>query len=123
MGQYIINLTNNLIGKHRFDAVWRTMKNQDKEKFLKQIKDDLDTFDVYDMKPETLGKIMCSIESGNVMASVEELFRGVHFAGQCDELLREIVSLCLAYIIRERVSPTADIELTGLIPYRGVDPV
>jgi hypothetical protein len=119
MNQYIENLTDNLIRRHHFDADWEEMENQDREKFLKQIKDDLDDLDVCKMKPETLGRVMCSIELGNVMASKEDLFQGVCFAGQCGDLLRDLVSLCLAYIIRERILATPDIEATGLIPYRG----
>ncbi len=46
---------------------------------------------------------MCSFDVGDVMAKKAELFDKVHFAGNCGGLLREMVSLCLAYAIRARL--------------------
>jgi hypothetical protein len=116
MREYIYNLTNNLIGKHNFVAIWEKM--QDRKGFLSHVKMELEVSDVSCMKPETLGRVMCSFESGEVVASREEL--SVGFDGRCDGLLRELVSLCLAYVIRERVAPTIDTKLTGIVPYRGI---
>ena len=101
MRQYIVNLTNHLIGKHHYEEVACRSKNPDE--FIKHVKLDLDSGDVQVMSPETLGKIMCSLEIGDVMASREELFNGVVFGGDCGEMLRELVSLCLAYAIRDRL--------------------
>ena len=101
MRQYIQNLTDNLTGKNRYDEIWERIQNADE--FLKHIKTDLEIGDVRDMNPETLGKIMCSLETGDVMASKDDLFKGVHFGGDCGEMLREMVALSLAYVIRNRV--------------------
>lgn len=68
MRQYIQNLTDNLIGKNRYDEIW-WKRIQNADEFLRYIKTDLETGDVRDMKAETLGKIMCSFETGDVMAS------------------------------------------------------
>ncbi len=101
MRQYIVNLTSNLIGKNNYDALAQNIGLTDK--FIEHVKNDLDAKDVRKMSPETLGRVMCSLEVGDVMASKEQLCRGVHFAGDCEEMLRELLSLCLAYAIRDRL--------------------
>lgn len=101
MRQYIVNLTNHLIGKNHYKAVFCEIDDQDK--FVQFVKLDLVSGDVQDMSPGTLGKIMCSFEIGNVMASKEELCNNITFAGDCDEMLRDLVSICLAYAIRDRL--------------------
>lgn len=103
MRQYIQNLTDNLIGKNRYDDIRKRI--QDSAKFLEHVQHDLEAGDVRDMRPETLGKIMCSFDIGDVMASKKEITERMHFAGDCEEMLRELVSLCLAYAIRDRVEP------------------
>lgn len=101
MRQYIVNLTNHLISKNRYDEVYSRIDNVDV--FVQHVKVALCCGDVLDMSPETHGKVMDSFEIGDVMASKEELFNGVHFSGDCGEMLRELVSLCLAYVIRDRL--------------------
>ena len=101
MRQYIVNLTNHLIGKNRYDQIFYRIK--DPREFIKQVRLDLEAKDVRDMSPETLGKIMCSFEIGDVMASKADIFTSIHFSGDCEEMLRELVSLCLAYVIRDRI--------------------
>jgi len=103
MRPYIVNLTNNLIGSNRYyDLVSRFA---DKYSFIKHVALDLGSGDVKDMSPETLGKIMCSFEVGDVLASRRELFQSTHFCGDCDDFLRQLVALCLAYAIGERFNP------------------
>lgn len=99
MRRYVVNLTNHLIGTNRYRELFSAIKSRDK--FLQYVKLDLYTGDVRNMSPETLGKIMCSFEFGDVMASKDDL--SVGFAGDCEEMLRELVSLCLAYVIRDRI--------------------
>jgi len=101
MRQYIVNLTNHFIGKNRYDKVFNKIGNPDE--FVQHVKFDLDSGDVRTMNPDTLGRIMCSFEIGDVMASKKDLFNGVSFGGDCEEMLRELVSLCLAYAIRDRL--------------------
>jgi hypothetical protein len=100
MRQYIVNLTNNLIGKNRYDEIFRRMDN--KEEFLTHVKFDLDSGDVRDMSSDTLGKIMFSFEIGDVLSGHPG--KEVTFSGDCEDLLREIVSICLAYVIRSRLN-------------------
>ncbi|MDO8633074.1 MAG: hypothetical protein Q7K38_00790 [Candidatus Wildermuthbacteria bacterium] len=114
MRQYIVNLTDNLIGKNRYDEIVRRIGIGNE--FVRHVKIDLECGDVRNMSPETLGKIMCSFEVGDVVASQLELFEGVHFSGDCEEMLRELVSLCLAYVIRDRLD-TSDVP--GILRWRG----
>ncbi|MBI1957081.1 MAG: hypothetical protein HYS44_01315 [Candidatus Niyogibacteria bacterium] len=116
MRPYIKNLTDNLIGKHRFDDAFK--RESDRDEFLRQVQFDLENIDVNDMKPETLGKIMCSFEVGDVMAAKEHLAQGIHFAGDCGEMLRELVALCLAYAIRERLEESEYEHGSPVPPYR-----
>lgn len=114
MRQYIVNLTNHLIGKNGYDATFYRINNL--EKFVEHVKTDLEAGDVRTMSPAKLGEIMCSFEIGDVMAGKKDLFNGVHFSGDCEEMLRELVSLCLAYAIRDRLSEE---RLPGIPKWEG----
>ncbi len=114
MRKYIQDLTDNLIGKNRYDDLLRRIK--DKVKFVEHVKLDLESGDIQKMTPETLGKIMCSLELGDVMASKVEILKKVVFGGDCNLMLRELVSQCLAFVIRDRLDPIA--EEMGFPPYR-----
>ena len=99
--EYIKNLTENLIGKNRY---WEVPKRiPDKKKLLRHIKLDLECGDVQDMKPETLGKIICSFKEGAVAMTQAEIFEGIHFSGNCGEMLRELTAVCLAHVIVARL--------------------
>lgn len=114
MRKYIVNLTSNLINKNRYDEIFARMNNP--SEFLTHIALDLESDDVKDMSPETLGKIMCSFEIGDVMSGHPG--KEVKFSGDCEDLLREIVSICLAYVIRSRLNGESK------TPYRrGRDPI
>jgi len=114
MRQYIVNLTNHLIAKNRYDEVFYKIGNPDE--FVQHVKFDLDSGDVRTMNLDTLGKIMGSFEIGDVMASKKDLFNNVSFSGDCEEMLRELVSLCLAFAIRDRLD---DHSPTGVPPWEG----
>lgn len=114
MRQYIVNLTNHLIGKNGYDATFYRINNL--EKFIEHVKTDLEAGDVRTMSPAKLGEIMCSFEVGDVMAGKKDLFNGTHFSGDCEEFLRELVSLCLAYAIRDRLSEE---RLPGIPKWEG----
>jgi hypothetical protein len=94
--QYIVNLTNDLITRNRYDGV-------PKKDFLEVVADDLERRDVAKMNPATLGKILCSIESGDVLIGKAELLGALHFSGDCDRLLRELVARVLAQVIKDRL--------------------
>lgn len=113
MSPYIVNLTDNLISKNRYDQF--VGLNLNRKEFLDYVKTDLSVGDVQDMRPETLGKIMASFQIGDVMASKEELFKGTSFAGTCGDFLRELTALCLAFAIHQRLS--AD-RMSGVPKYK-----
>ncbi len=102
MKKYIVNITSHLIGKNRYDIVFSRIK--DPKEFVKHIKLDLAHGDIRVVSPAKLGVIMCLFEVGDVMASSSELFGQVDFNGNCEDALRELVSLCLAFAIRDRLS-------------------
>jgi len=47
---------------------------------------------------------MCSFEIGDVMSNHPG--KEVLFGGDCEDMLREMVSLCLAYVIHDRLDPS-----------------
>jgi hypothetical protein len=104
MTPYIKNLTNNLIGKHRFDEFFR--RRIGKTSFIDSVRIMLETADVRVMNPETLGRVLCSLEIGDVMLGKKELFGGLHFSGDPGETLREMVAACLAQVIHDRLDPS-----------------
>lgn len=115
MRPYIVNLTNNLIGKNRYDEIYAKFKTIDN--FVNHVQMDLYCGDVLTMNPETLGKIMASFEIGDVMATKKELFNDLHFSGDCEDVLRELTARCLAYAIMQRFEP-AHIRLPDVPPWR-----
>lgn len=112
MTQYIVNLTNNLIRKNRYNHT-----HPFRENFIKDVAKDLLITDIMDMSPETLGKILCSIQTGEVLSTKEELFGYVHFNGNCEDTLRELVACCLAHVIQERLNPHTANE--DIVHFRG----
>jgi len=104
MTPYIENLTNSLIGKHRFDELFRRRIGE--TSFVKSVSGTLEVDDVQQMKPETLGRVLCSLEVGDVIFSKKELFDGLHFSGDLGDTLREMVALCLGKVIHDRLDPS-----------------
>ena len=100
MRKYIVDLTNSLIRQGNFDEMWIRLR-RDPEKFIGHVATDLAAGDVGIMTPETLGRIMCNLELGDV--GVGHLGQEAHFSGDCGDFLREIVSIALAYVIRDRL--------------------
>jgi hypothetical protein len=113
MRLYIINLTNNLIRKHRYDDLANAFGRED---FLRFVQLDLLSGDVSAMRPETLGKIMCSIHTKEIAGTNEELFQGTHLAGTCESMLRELVARFLAYTILERLQMNPRAGVVQFIP-------
>lgn len=104
MRKYIVDLTDQLIGRNGYDRPPFNLLNH--SQFVQCIKEDLWLGgDVSEMNPETLGKIMGSLEIGDVVASKAELLGALSFSGSCEDLLRELVALCLAFVIRDRLDP------------------
>lgn len=99
MGPYITRLTGNLIGKNNYDNVLRRCRT--KQEFISHVRVDLEFGDVAGWTPETLGRVMCSFEPGEI--PVVHLGKEVHFYGDCAAMLREMVSVALAHLIHERL--------------------
>jgi hypothetical protein len=111
MTKYLVNLTNNLIAKNHFDFHSDGFRNGREgiwNDFLTHVKVTLEFDDVAKMNSETLGRIMCEFEVGDVMASKKELLGGVTFSGDCGDMLRGLVALCLAFAIRDRLDYSSD---------------
>jgi hypothetical protein len=103
MTPYIENLTNSIIGKHRFDELFRRRIGE--TSFVESVSSTLEVDDVQQMKPETLGRVLCSLEVGDVILSKKELLGGLHFSGDPGDTLREMVAVCLAKVIHDRLDP------------------
>ena len=98
---YIVNLTNNIIGKLQLDQMIRQF-NYQRPEFIEHATIVIEhATDVSKMKPETLGIVMCSL-SGLVPA--KNPFAQIGFAGDTEESFRELVALCLAYVIHDRLT-------------------
>jgi hypothetical protein len=114
MRVYIINLTDHLIRKHRFDddmgrllTGWSIAISNESD-FLARVAQTLEFGAIRDMNPERLGYIMALFEIGDVMTTKEEIFEHVRFSGDCEDFLRQQVAFCLACVIRDRLTPSAD---------------
>ena len=106
MRKYIVDLTNNLIRKHRLEEFVRKLhtrggEESQREVVLGRLAGILEISEISEMRPETLGKILCSFEIGDVMA--KNPFEGICFSGDVEESLRQLVARCLAYVIRDRL--------------------
>jgi hypothetical protein len=84
---------------------------------IEHIKEQLEIQDVADMSPETLGRIMGSLELFDVNASKDDLLRNLHFGGDCETMFRELVAICLAYAIAGRFEPD-DTRMNDVPAYR-----
>ena len=119
MRKYIVDLTNNLIGKHLFDELIERLRARGGADshpcvILDHIANILEVTEVQKMNPETLGKIMCSFETNDIAA--KNPFREVSFSGNPGDALRELVSACLAHVIYDRLDP--DMSNPHVPPYR-----
>ncbi len=105
MRKYITDLTTALIQGNDFEALFNQARS--KAQFVDFTKMFLANNEVGVMNPSTLGKIMYELQSGDVMATHEELFgeNGIKFQGDTNLLLRDLVSMCLACVIRDRLDP------------------
>jgi hypothetical protein len=120
MRPYILNLTDQLIRKYRFDddmgrllTGWSIAISNESD-FLAHVAQMLEFGALKDMTPERLGHVMASFEIGDVMTTKEEIFKHVHFSGDCEDFFRGQVAFCLACVIRDRLTPSAN--LTKHIP-------
>lgn len=123
MREYIVNLTNNLIGKHGFDLMFESMKaraKQDKEgsdwerEFVRWVAVTISSGDVREMSPKTLGKIVCSVEDHERPCH----YQPPSFYGCTpDQYLRSLASSFLAWSILYRFIPHILVRNSEIPPY------
>lgn len=115
MREYIINLTNDIIRAHHFHNLLRNMqRGNPPDVIVDRIQEELERTEVLHMRPVTLGKILGSLEIGDVMATKEQLLHPLCFGGDMENLLRQLVARSLAFVIRDRLDPI-NLE-TKLVP-------
>lgn len=102
MNKYVVSLTNNFIGAFHFDEAYKLMPLEVFMTFAKQCL--LGASELRDMSDETLGKLMCSFEAGDMRTTKAELFRSVDFDGTSREMVREMAAFYLACAIIERLN-------------------
>ena len=122
MREYIVNLTNNLIGTYGFHRMFQKMKDEEgteieardgwKEEFVRLVSLTLTTDEVRNMSPETLGKIVCSMEGGELPC-----YQPAGYFGKPDQYLRNVVSSMLAWSIRYRLDEDACKRHSKMPPY------
>ncbi len=112
MSKYIKNLSNDLIGKHDFKAIFRLMRastkdsTDHKDQFIKYVEGHLEAHAVKSMSPETLGRVMCSFDRDDLKVVMEDVFKHVHYhPDDMEKTFREIVSSTLACAIWSYLSP------------------
>ncbi len=108
MRRYIQHLTDDLICKRDFDRVRKHLTTG--LVFFNYVRNDLLVGPIQKMKPDTLGGIMCALEPGDVLASKEDLFEHLQFSGDGANLQRQLVALCLTFVICDRLDPTSELE-------------
>lgn len=100
--QYIENLVKYLINKNNYIELFHRVQIGFDE-FIGHVKWDLYAGEVKKMNPKTLGQIMCSFQPGEIRVDKDELFEKISFSGDCEDMLRELVSLCLACVIMDHI--------------------
>jgi hypothetical protein len=108
--QYLINLTNNLISKNGYDRL--RLGSVGLRHYI--VQDLTCGGDVFRMSPAKLGEIMAAFDIGDVLATKQEIFELVRFSGHCGDMLRELVSTCLAFYIEARLDECE----SNVEPYR-----
>lgn len=108
--QYLVNLTDNLIAKNGYDRL--SLSRPVVREFIFQ--DLAYGGDVFKMSSTRLGEIMGTFETGDVIATRNDLFGLIHFSGDCKSLLCELVAACLAYYIDSRLNDNEP----HITPYR-----
>jgi hypothetical protein len=110
MAPYIVNLTDYLITKYRFDR-WLIRdfsidNGSSMEDFSSSVGDYLlYTEDVMgSMTPEQLGVILCSFPTYIISKEVTKgAYKGCHFLRSCDNFTRDLAAYYLGFIILQRL--------------------
>ncbi len=102
MSVYIENLTNDIIRKHHLVRIFNRTNN---EEFLNYVVLGIRYEEVVKMSPQTLGRIMCSINSDDIpFKDRDSLWSRARMHDNTTDLLRDLVCLSLAYVIRKRMT-------------------
>lgn len=110
MQKYLINLTNQLIDQHRYDAVYAAagcprINSPEFGLFFHPLKLDIEIQFLARVSGATMGRIMCSLDTGDVLAQGSDFLRegAFPFTGDCRQLQMHITATCLAYAIYARL--------------------
>jgi hypothetical protein len=106
MTEYIDRLTDELIGKHKFHIISKEITSR--QEHFNYIRLTIRYDDIGRMRPETLGRVMGDLAQGEVAANKEDLLKHVAFIGDCKNFLCELVAVCLAYVIQDRLNPVSE---------------
>jgi len=96
---YIVTLTTGIIGRHRFYR----LKAVDRDPFVELVKESIESTDVEEMTPQTLGRIIGEFGTEDMLTCEEELKDHIGFTGDGQEFLRGVVSYFLALAIFARL--------------------
>jgi hypothetical protein len=104
MKKYIVDLTNTIIRENHLDHMFDRCKaeNSKPETFL-SITQMLVETSIRDMRPETHGKILGSLEIGELWVKPDELRNNLRFFGDAKAMLRDLTAWALTYVIRDRL--------------------
>ena len=105
MKKYIVDLTNDLIQRNRFDAAFPVYVAKGwPEDVRGHIRRDIEVGEVFNMNPETLGKIMLQLEPTDLRQQANEIMKKVKFHdSDPGYIFRELVAVCLADVIVSRL--------------------
>jgi hypothetical protein len=112
VGSYIERLTDNVIGTHRY---YELADRLSPDEFASHIELDLEIKEVIAMTSQTRARIICDLGDESFLALDRRSRERERQAMTGEERIREMAVLCLVYVIRERLYPTA---ATKIPPYR-----
>lgn len=118
MKKYIIDLTDDMIRRNKLDSLitrYSHFRPTEKAQFIKHAQN-LICASMLNMTGSTMGKIMSEFDFDDVLATREELLEHVTYNGICDEMLRDLVSTALAFVIHDRLDPV-QIRSGSTVPY------
>lgn len=111
MKKYIVDLTTDIIRRAGYyETVKYMLRNNSPEFVIEFLKFEIETGPLAPpkMSPETIGRILGSLEKWDVLASSEAFFKNVRFAGDPADTFCALAANCLAHIIFYRINPDQD---------------
>lgn len=102
----ILLITNNLISKYQY---WKLFEEiNDLDAFVRRVTEHLREHEIDFLTPAELGVTICSFDPGDIVTTQQGVFTNAFFTGDTEKYLRQMLALCLAYIIRDRLDPLSE---------------